>query len=128
MSDPTYEELVAENAALREQIANAGTGVMVGPGTPEHFYAVGGVGDVVTDASGEPLLNAQTGAPIIQEHPSVEADAQVAAARTKVEKAGAALAGAEAALADAEAAVAAADARFDEIVADLASQAAPSEG
>lgn len=123
----SYEDLVAENMALRAQLSTAGATAFAGPGTPEHFYAVGGVGDVVLHpTTGEPLLNPQTGAPIVQEHPSVEADALVAAAEAKLVKVTAwaelLVADATQAVADAHAAAAAADARWDEIVAHLVTQ------
>lgn len=75
---------------------------------------------VVTHAdTGEPLLNPQTGDPIVQEDPHVEAQQELDNARKAVEKAQDQLAQAEARLADAEEAFVLADARWDEIVADL---------
>lgn len=120
-------DLEAENARLKAQISG-GTAVIVGPGTPEHFYAVGGQGDVVVHPeTGEPLINAQSGAPIIQEHPRREAEAMLASAQTKVEKSREILAAAEAELAAAQAAMDSVDARWDEIVADLVGKAVPQE-
>jgi hypothetical protein len=101
------------------------TTAQTGPGTPEYFYSVGGVGDEVTDAkTGEPLLNPQSGAPIVQEHPRVEIEATIARLEGKVERAEEALAEAKEALEAAEADLILADDRYDEILADLATKAA----
>lgn len=121
-SQEEAEALAAENARLKE-IQRHADSPFAGPGTPEHFYSVGGVGDVVTGPDGQPLINPESGAPIVQEHPSVEVEAHKATAQAKLEKARRDVEAAEQALADAEALEATADDRYDEIVADLVTQA-----
>lgn len=87
---------------------------MAGPGTPEYFYAVGGVGEVaIHPETGDPLINPVNGAPIVQEHPRVHAQMRVDAANARDDRAG---------LAEAEAELAAANDRHAEIVDHLVSQ------
>ncbi len=97
-----------------------GASAQAGPGTADHFYAVGGVGDVVTHPeTGEPLRNPQSGDVIIQEHPRLEAEAPLAAAQAKLaEVPESQRAAYEQAVVDAQAAVDNADARYAEIVAE----------
>jgi hypothetical protein len=115
---PTVEQLQAENDQLRAEIAAQGTGVLGGPGTPDYFYSVGGVGDVVPN-----ITNPVSGAPIVQEHPRVAAQAALDAANEQLATAQARadmqLTNAQDAVANAQAELDGADARWDEIVADL---------
>lgn len=106
------------------------TTAKTGPGTPEHFYAVGGVGEpALNPATGEPILNPVSGQPVIQEHPRVEAEASLEAAEAKLakveERYARDKAACDEAIADASALVDGADARYAEILADLV---AKSEG
>lgn len=99
----------------------------VGPGTPEHFLAVGGQGDeVLHPVTSEVLRNSQTGALIIQEHPRVAAQAAIDAAQVRVDEAQASLEAAQGKLAETQAELANADARYTEIVAHLVEQQAQS--
>lgn len=102
------------------------TQALIGPGTPDHFYAVGGTGDeVLHPETGEVLLNPQTGSPIIQEHPRVAAQAYVDAAQAQVSAAESELISAKTVLTEAESELASADDRYQEIVSHLVAQQSP---
>lgn len=119
-------EAQAEILRLQAEAEQRGASGMAGPGTPEHFYAVGGNGETVPHPeTGEPLLNPQSGAPIIQEHPRVAAQMAVDAAQVRVDQAEESLNMARTALGTAQAELAGADDRYAEIVAHLVSQQTP---